>query len=242
MRRQARRLRPAGGGIVLSRACAACGTPARPPFQAPPPELAPDLDLRPGEPTRSTLPRWLQTCRTCGVSAPDLARLPPHAAATAATPAYQALRGPAPQNPFLRHAHLLEAAGETDEAAATVLQAAWILDDAGQDAAPLRRRAAALWQHGATMQDGLRIVDVLRRAGDMPAAAAQVARLLVRTPLAETDQTILAYQQALIQAQDTARHLMSSALRPPAYRPHFTHGRSAAQPRPRTLWQRLAGR
>jgi hypothetical protein len=40
---------------------AVCRGPAQSPFHAPrPPEAAPDLDMRPGEPVRSTLCDWLQ--------------------------------------------------------------------------------------------------------------------------------------------------------------------------------------
>ena len=43
--------------------CAVCGGPARPPFRAPrPPELSPDMDMRPGESVRSTLRDWVQGC------------------------------------------------------------------------------------------------------------------------------------------------------------------------------------
>lgn len=222
----------------MSRPCAVCGTPARPPYQAPPPELAPDLDLRPGEPTRSTLPCWVATCRGCGASAPDLAVLPRDAGATVASDAYRALSGPAPERAFLRWAMLCEAGNETGEAAEAMLQAAWAVDDAGQDAAPLRLRAAALWGTGATLQDSLRALDALRRAGAMEAAAIQVQLLLARRELNETDRAIVDYQQRLVTAGDTARHLMSSALRPPSRTPHVTHGRTGK----RGFWARMVGR
>ena len=224
--------------VPSKRFCAVCGAPARPPFQAPPPELAPDLDLRPGEPTRSTLARWVHTCRGCGASGPDLAALPRDAAETVRTPDYRALSGPAPERPFLRYALLCEAAGERDEAAGAVLQAAWVLDDQGADAVALRRRAAALWGQGATVQDGLRVLDVLRRAGALEEAAAQLAGLAGRAELEETDRALLDYQRGLLERADTGRHLMSSALRPPAHRPHVTHGRVAK----RGFWDRLVGR
>ncbi len=224
--------------MSAARACANCGTPARPPFQAPPPELAPDLDLRPGEPTRSTLPRWVATCRRCGLSAPDLACPPAGSRDTVATDAYRALSGSAPGRAFLRHALLCEAAGDLSDAAESVLHAAWALDDAGQDAAALRLRAAALWGEGPTHQDALRLVDVLRRAAAFDAADAQAARLLARPGLDDTDRAVLAYQRSVIAARDAARHLMSSALRPPARTPHASHGKAGSKP----FWQRLLGR
>ena len=59
--------------------CGVCGGPARPAFRAPQPEIAPDLDMRPGEPARSTLRDWVQVCPRCGAAAPDLSALPPTA-------------------------------------------------------------------------------------------------------------------------------------------------------------------
>lgn len=156
------------------------------------------------------------------------------------TEGYKALAGSGPERAFLRHALLCEAAGDRAEAAGAVLQAAWVRDDAGTDATGLRHRAAALWAGGDTMQDALRVLDVLRRAGD-PAAAAQAARLLARAELGETDRAVVEYQQGLIAAGETGRHLMSSALRPPAQRPHVTHGRAPAAAK-RGFWQRLTGR
>ena len=44
--------------------------------------MAPDLDGRPGEPARSTLPRWVQVCPACNAAARDLSFLAPGAAAT----------------------------------------------------------------------------------------------------------------------------------------------------------------
>ena len=215
----------------MSRTCGVCGAPAPPPFKAPPAELAPDLDLRPGEPTRSTLKRWIATCRKCTAAAPDLAELPAHARTVIESPAYQAISGPAA--PFLRYALLCDAI----ERPGTLLQAAWALDDANQDATTPRREAAALWSKAAPMQDALRAVDALRRAGELTSATALAASLLQRPGLQETDQAILTYQQQVIAAGDTARHLLSSALRPPAQRPHVTHGRTEKK----GFWQRLSG-
>lgn len=181
----------------------------------------------------------MATCRGCGASAPDLARLPAGAKAVVELAEYKAIRGA--EAPFLRWAMLLEPS-EPDEAGMAVLQAAWVLDDAGRDAAALRLRAAGLMGEPATVQDALRHVDVLRRAGEFDAAAARVMALLARPGLDETDAALLRYQQGLIAAQDAGRHLLSSALRPPAQRPHVTHGRPpVGVPERRGFWQRLMG-
>ena len=209
----------------------------RAPFRAPTPELAPDLDLRPGEPTRSTLPRWVQTCRGCGATAPDLTALPSGAAATAASAPYRALRHPGPAMPFLRWAMLAREAGDPSLAAEATLQAAWALDDAGQDASPLRREAATLWGEPGGAESALRLLDVLRRAGEWDAAVAR-AVLLAGAGLDENSARIVAFQRERIAARDAGRHLMSSALRPPARTPHVTHGKGEAG----GFWRRLLGR
>ncbi len=229
----AARREPAMGMTPAPRKCAACGTPALPPFRAPAPELAPDLDMRPGEPTRSTLAKWIATCPSCGACAPDLAALPPGAAATVNSDAYRAAA-----NPFLRWATICEAAGATAEAAEAVLQAAWAADDAGDAlaAAALRRRTAALWGAPADTETRLRLIDVLRRAADFAEAQRRIEAL---DGLDENSERIAAYQAARIAARDAGRHLISSALRAPASRPHVAHGRPPARG---GFWGRLIGR
>ena len=214
-------------------ACALCATPAPPPFRAPPPETSPDLDSRPGEPTRATLARWMLQCRGCGACAPDLAALPPSAAPVTGRAEYRAMT-----SRFRRWAAL--AAGTPAEAEA-LLQAAWEADDRGGDAAALRRQAAAVWPEPADPEQALRLVDVLRRAGAFEAAAARLSAL--RLAGDDTTRRVAAFQQARIDARDTGRHLMSSALRPPARMPHVAHGRTAtaAPGRWGGLWGRWFG-
>ena len=207
--------------------------------------MAPDLDGRPGEPTRSTMGRWLQTCGNCGMTAPDLAALPVALQPGIDTKGFHALDGSTPRHGFLRWAMLAEVIDEPGEAANALLQAAWLADDEGDEAgaADLRRRAARLWGHGETVGDALRVLDVLRRTGDMDAARAQAGHLAARPGLEDTDQAVLRFQEKLIAAGDTERHLLSSALRPPARTPHVTHGRPATPPPAApSLWQRLFGR
>ena len=222
-----------GAGAMPPRLCQVCDAPARAVYRVPPPELAPDLDLRPGEPARSTLPHWVQTCRRCGASGPDLAALPPGAGNTVRSDAYRALRTPGAANPFLRWARIARDAGLHGDAAEATLQAAWCLDDAGQDATALRREAAALWGDPADTETALRLVDVLRRAGtwDMALARADAAQA---AGLDESSARILDFQRARIAARDAGRQLISSALRPPASKPHAAHGRTAMG-----WWQRL---
>lgn len=206
--------------------CALCGSPAPPPFRAPAAETSPDLDLRPGEPTRSSLSRWVLQCRNCGACAPDLTALPAGAAAVTQTPSYRAER-----SRFRRWVMLVVGTPSEGEA---LLQAAWELDDRGQDATLLRRQAAAVWGQADGPEQTLRLVDVLRRAGAFDEATALLPALAAAAD--DTTRLIAAFQAARIAARDTGRHLMSSALRPPASKPHVAHGRSDAG-----FWGRLFG-
>ena len=218
-------------------ACRVCGASARPPFRAPTAELAPDLDHRPGEPARSTLPQWIATCRRCGASGPDLAKLPASADAVVRSDAYRALRTPGPAMPFLRWAMICERTSDPVAAAEATLHAAWALDDAGGDAAELRRRAVVLFGTPDGPEEALRSIDMLRRAGDYDAAVA-CADSLDAAALDENSAAILAFQRERIAAADASRHMISSALRPPARRPHVTHGRNEES----GFWRRLFGR
>ncbi len=212
-----------GGGeqtrtVPPKRVCVVCGAPAPPVFRAPAPEIAPDLDLRPGEPARSTMDRWLQSCRRCGAAAPDLAALP--AAARAVVGDGWDRMGPA----ALRWAALAEALGDTRGQADALLQAAWAADDSGDEAAAadLRRRVAALWGEAAEGETALRRLDVLRRAGDF-AGAGVWGEVLAGRAMDETSAAILRFQRARIAARDAGRYLISAALPPPAHAPHVTH-------------------
>ena len=213
----------------------ACGAPCPRPVRPPTPEQPPDLDLRPGEPARSTLKRWVCTCRHCGACAEDLATLPGEATDIVASPDYAALDAqPRAVQPFLRWAMLCP-----DQRSRALLQAAWIADDAGDDtsATRLRGEAAAIWGGIASAQSGLQLLDVQRRAGN-DSAVLETLRVLDAMPLDETSQAVLKFQKTLLAGQDTAAHRISAALAPPAHRPHVTH----VQPRRRSLWQRLTGR
>ncbi len=221
-------------------ACALCGSPARPPFRAPPPELAPDLDRRPGEPTRSTIGDWLRVCPGCGAAAPDLAALAPSARAVVDSADYAALGTdkPAAARPFLRWSMIAAHVGNPDHAAEAMLQAAWTADDAGDAAAARAWRldAVALWGEPAAA-DSQRLVDVLRRAGAFDRAASLAEDLLARSPDPDAA-AILRFQLARIAAGDSGRHTIASALPPPARSPHVAHGR----PKPTGgLWRRIFG-
>ena len=93
--------------------CALCGAPARAPFRPPRPDVAPDLDLRPGEPARSMLQDWLQRCSACGAVAPDASALPPAAKQILQSTAYQTLLTSVSEEtlPFRRWAMICRGSG-----------------------------------------------------------------------------------------------------------------------------------
>jgi hypothetical protein len=225
--------------------CAVCGAVVRPVFKAPAPELAPDLDFRPGEPARSTLRRWVAECSGCGSAAPDLSTVsPPDAVVVRTDPEYAALRTQAPAfaRSFLLWALLCQRRGDPWPAAEALLQAAWAADDAEETewAVAWRLQAASVWPPSAEFQPQLCLIDIYRRAGDFARAAA-LAERLAEAPLDESSAAILAFQRRLIGDREAGRQLMSSALRPPASRPHVSY--TQAKPAPGGgFWRRLFGR
>jgi hypothetical protein len=219
------------------RLCALCGTPCPPRYRPPAPEISPDLDLRPGEPTRSTLQNWVQTCQGCGAVATDLALLPPGSIEIVESEAYLDLHArPETATPFLRAAMVCR---EGDRAGA-LLQAAWAADDAEdtEAAAHYRREAAACWGEPDGVESALRLIDILRRAGLLEAAE-ECSGVIAMDAMDERSADILVYQRARIAQGDTGRHLMSSAIRPPARTPHVAHRRT---PPRRGFWSKLLGR
>jgi hypothetical protein len=197
--------------------CAVCGGPARAPFHAPrPPEIAPDLDMRPGEPVRSTLSDWLQACGRCHAAGWDLSALPPAAKSVVESAAYRALSTEAAEDTLLfrRWAMICLAAGDKEEAAEATLQAAWAADDgAGMvEAAKLRRDVAALWGDAPDLDlaTGLRLLDVLRRAGEFAAVEARGAQMAAGA-LDAFAAAAVAFQRASAAERDVGSHLLTSA-------------------------------
>lgn len=221
--------------------CGVCGAAVRPAFRAPQPEIAPDLDMRPGEPARSTLADWIQTCRRCTAAAPDLAALPPEARAAVEFGGYKALTTSVPEEtlPFRRWAAICERIGDRANQAEGLLQAAWAADDAAamSEAAHLRTDVAALWAGATDIEIGLRRLDVLRRAGAFEQAAAWADTLAGWTQ-EDTATAIIRFQRSRIALRDLGRHLISSAMPPPAHAPHVSHGKRATT----GFWSRMLRR
>lgn len=217
----------APAGVV----CAVCGTESRQIlFRPSAPEQAPDLDLRPGQPLRATMGRWLQQCPQCGYAAPDISEAHPAAAQAVGAANFRALLNEASHPPlarrFLAWALVLEETGALHAAAEATLQAAWTADDLGRPelARAFRLDAVALWRSGPPLdaEQTVRVVDALRRAEEWEDAA-NTARALLRENPPEAVAQVLALELRLIEARDAARHSVASALPPPARRPHVSH-------------------
>ena len=164
--------------------------------------------------------------------APDLAALPSAAASVVRRHDYKRAGSDEPPfaEKFLRWSALRAGIGDREGAAEAILHAAWAADDVGDDGAAtaLRLRAAAAWGSPRDERSALRLVDVLRRAGQFYDADARAAEL-EQSANDDTTVRVAAYQRARIAARDTGRHLFSSALRPPARTPHAAHGRMLAE-------------
>ncbi|MFH5926758.1 hypothetical protein [Roseomonas xinghualingensis] len=212
--------------------CAVCGTESRQPrFRPIPPEGAPDLDLRPGEPLRGTMASWLQQCPYCSYVAPDITHAHPAAIEAVGTAPFRALIAdtahPLLARRFLGYAYVLEESGALHAAAEATLQAAWAADDARKPdlARAWRGDAVALWRAGPPLdaEQTVRVVDALRRAEAFEDAAATAEQLAASHP-PEVVAGVIALELRLIALRDSGRHTVASALPPPARRPHASQG------------------
>jgi hypothetical protein len=226
--------RSAAAGAIR---CGVCGTESRhPPFRPAPPEQPPDLDLRPGEPVRSTMARWLQQCPACGYAAPDISRAHPAAAEAVRAAPFRALLADTTIPPlgrrFLAWALVLEETGALHAAAEATLQAAWVADDLGRPdlARAWRLEAVALWRGGPPLdlEQSVRVVDALRRAEAWDDAATAAEGIAKQTPPEAVAQVVM-LERRLIESGDAGRHTVASALPPPSRRPHASHHRVAAK-------------
>jgi hypothetical protein len=184
----------------------------------------PDLDTRPGEPMRATLPAWTQACASCGYAARRIDEGLAHDVAPIVRAAdYRAAREDAriPQGAraFTCAALLLERLGHFADAGWSSLHAAWACDDADDDdaARTCRDRAVALWQRGKEhgqdflddeQQEFLLVTDVLRRTGAFDEARDAAMSGLHLDGLAPLIDGLLRYELALVERRDAGAHAM----------------------------------
>jgi hypothetical protein len=147
---------------------------------------APDMDTRPAEPARATLPYWVQRCPACKYCAKDISLEYPQAERVMRTQEYQKLLRrhlPEKAREFLAWALIEEANDEPGAAGWSALHAAWTCDDAARPpaAAECRRLALARFSRQRARQGHvtgfdipgvteLVLADLCRRTGQFTAA------------------------------------------------------------------------
>ena len=211
--------------------CPACGEPGVRSEVVSTNELhSRDLDMRPGEMLRSTMPFWVVRCGQCGyafdpdedadqLSDPDGVR------AIVRTSDYRVLLGDVSlAGDFALRALLCERTGRPEAAGWASLSAAWACDDSGDEAGAVRHRlrAVGLWREA--LAAGRRIhrspgaqyavlADVLRRAGRFDAALAACDRGHACDDLDEGVRPALIYTRGLIERGDRGRHTLDDVRR-----------------------------
>lgn len=207
--------------------CAACATSVDVPVVPAVTAIgSPDLDTRPPGAARPLLTLRVQRCPTCGHCARDLSTLLPGAKAGVAEDDYRELLGdptlPEGAREYLCLARLQSAAGRLADAFWSTLSAAWIADDADDDAAAVRCRLLAVVAlrlaraagKPLAQRDGVAEVveiDVLRRAGEFGDAHRCTRRALER-PREDVVERLLRFELDLIDARDRDAHPVSEAI------------------------------
>jgi hypothetical protein len=186
---------------------------------------APDLDTRPGEPLRSTIKHWMQTCPECGYVAADISSVHEDASDFIATQDYQRQRfdstTPDVARPFLCHALILNHVKQYADAGWTALHAAWASDDANDEAAARKARELAIhyWKHGKrhgqafgdlTGDEFALAADVLRRAGHFEEALVTCTEGIGLEELDPVIEHVLLFEKTLIQRRDSSRYSLAT--------------------------------
>jgi len=203
--------------------CAVCGAHSEQPLAQPvEPREPPDFDTRPGEPLRSTLSHWLQSCPHCEYAAPELSYAPEGVAVLVRSDEYGKCVGP-----FLKHAFLLDQLGHHADAGWMALQGAWFFDDAGDGGLALGCRTVALqfWKKGKAAgqnfaetipEEFALVTDILRRSGMFQDALGTCLDALEEEELPPIIEDMLRMQKAFIEKQDYGRHSMAELPERPA--------------------------
>ena len=210
----------------VSRTCAVCGTESRQIVLGSTNAFGPsDLDTRPAEMLRSTLPYWIERCPACGFCAPNISELMEGAAGIVRTPAYQQqFRDPdvpTLASSVLCYAMILEHRALYADAGWAAVHAAWACDDEGSPAAircreravPLFRMALEQRQTVARQPGGNEgiFADLLRRSGQDGDALAACRDGLALDP-EPLIAAVLRFQQVLIGQGDRKAHTIADAM------------------------------
>ena len=179
---------------------------------------SPDLDLRPPEMKRSTMPLWVEVCPHCGYASSNLEKDGKRHADFIGSEEYKTCEG----NPlesglaqaFYKQALLLKRDGQTDNAYDRFLYAAWACDDVRDEEGALVCRGKAIELFDETMKEDenllLRHIDLLRRAGRFDKAIALCDETAFDEPIM---QSVARYQKALSQKKDAGCHTVAESER-----------------------------
>ncbi len=184
-----------------------------------------DLDHRPAEMLRSTIPYWVIRCPHCGYCANRVDQCDERSKEIVASEPYQALLKdegyPAKASEFRCQAYLDSCAGRRREEFWALVHAAWVCDDercsaqaaqcrrfAVRVGLELRRSRQPLFGVNAEDPPGLTesvLVDLMRRAGDTDEALGMVDAALAKASSAQL-LAVLKYQRDLLGRRDMAGH------------------------------------
>jgi hypothetical protein len=185
---------------------------------------SPDLDLRPPEMQRSTMPHWVQRCPTCGYCAASIAEGPEIAKEIVKSPDYLAQRDdtsfPSLANTFLCSSLIQDAAGKESAAGWDALHAAWACDDQAPERSDLcRKKAIAFFiatraknqtfaKERAT--EDLLLADLYRRSGQFDQVEAVYADGIAQKPN-HLMRVVFFAQRQLAQQRDGRRYTVKEA-------------------------------
>lgn len=175
---------------------------------------APDLDLRPAEMQRSTMPMWVQQCPACAYCAYDVSEETPDAADILESTIYEEIRSDDALPSLARSFLLLALLNESDHqvAANARLHAAWVCDDAELDslASECRTKAIAAMAHRLPfsnseegISEGIVYVDMLRRTRQFQDAIRMIDELLSCSEAKDVIEQVLQYERDLCQQENT---------------------------------------
>ena len=207
--------------------CALCGTKSEHTSVGSTNSLgSPDLDLRPPEMKRSTMPYWVQECPECGYAYSCIEEAASQADKTLYSDSYLAISA-GPLNGslagrFLKASLVSEGASDTERAGNYALNAAWAADDGGDSdgAISYRIRASKLLVASLVGADDtseqsivtrVRVVDILRRALRWQEAL-DLADVLLGLELDPTIRSVLEFERSAASKQDGKCYTIQKAL------------------------------
>lgn len=185
---------------------------------------SPDLDLRPPEMERSTMPYWVQRCPECGYCNSSIAEKTSVDNEYLSSKEYKALFAKIPEDSlaasFIRQARIAEKDKDHSAVMLAYLHAAWDCDDAKNTQGANQCRLLALKALDANFKDIVKSfdedtitclkTDLLRRAGKFEEAQAAAEKRLPKAKQSIIKQ-ILTFQIEKSKAKDAKVYRVSEA-------------------------------